>query len=458
MIVVAIENFDILLNQAFPTPSDRSQLRRFLSECRSVMLLGSTLRADLDQVYEERLFHSFSHLRLKPWSEEECMEYFRKRCARDGRELSGASESKVRALQHFTGGSPRMAVVLADLLDKGDPLSAAEMLNSVVDELTPYYQDLSDRIPPKSRMLFDALLRGGEPCSQSDLATRVGTTQNRIAQQFSWLSERDYVIGDRHPGSRALHYRAVDRIFVQFYRTRFLHHERVITPLGAMAELLEALFTARENWDWAFTMRDRGDRESATFFTRMAMRGDQPTGKAGYPKGQTKALSQYRSAKTISDAYDLARKAFLIAEVNGSKTEQLWWQGQVGWNLARLGRHDEALSAHLEAISLAREIDDKASEAWNQARVGWNLARLGRHEEALEAHLGAINLARAANDKAEEVWNQGQVGRNLSELGRHDEALSAHLEAISFAREIDDKASEAWYEGLVGWSQKKLGC
>ncbi len=55
-------------------------------------------------------------------------------------------------------------------------------------------------MPPRTKTLFDALIRLSEPCSQSDLAARVGTTQNRIAQHFAWLRERHLVVGRKRTG------------------------------------------------------------------------------------------------------------------------------------------------------------------------------------------------------------------------------------------------------------------
>ncbi len=222
-LVATIENFDLLLDNVFKAKADQSRLRKLMTEQPNLMLLATTLKGDLDQVYDARLFHAFAHKRLQPWQQDEFAAYFRRRRRLEAKAEQAADEAKIKALGTFTGGSPRMAVVLADLLDEGDPVSAAETLDRLVDELTPYYQDLVEKMPPKSRILFDALVRGGEPCSQSNLASRVGTAQNRIAQPFAWLREREVVFGERRSGARDALYRIADRVLVQYYQNAFFY-------------------------------------------------------------------------------------------------------------------------------------------------------------------------------------------------------------------------------------------
>ena len=120
-------------------------------------------------------------------------------------------KAKLKALSQFTGGSPRMAVVLTNLLLDDDLISTVKTLFGLIDDLTPYYQDLTKSIPPKSKILFDTLIRKGENLSQSELAKMVGATQSKVSKAFLWLKDNGYIIGKKRTNSPAFSYKSTSR-------------------------------------------------------------------------------------------------------------------------------------------------------------------------------------------------------------------------------------------------------
>ena len=181
LFIAGVENLDILINNVFSSDIEQSRLRQLLSETKHFMLLGSSKKCDIDTDYNKRLFFSFQKYSLEPWTEEDYTEYFNRRYElikmekpdefdkRDIRLL----RNKLKAISKFTGGSPRMAVVLTNLLFDEDAVSTAQTLNDIVEDLSPYYQDLIEKMPKKSKILFDALVRSEENISQSKLAELV---------------------------------------------------------------------------------------------------------------------------------------------------------------------------------------------------------------------------------------------------------------------------------------------
>src|SRR5579862_4414349 len=348
ILVAAIENFDVLLNAAFSTLADQSRLRKFLSEQCRVMIIATTLRGDFDLEYERRLFHSFVHKRLQPWQEQDYIAYFRRRREREGRGDVNLADAKLRAISTFTGGSPRMAVVLADILEKDDPLSAAETLNRLVDELTPYYQDVLNRCPHKSKILLDALIRGGEPCSQSELAARLGTSQNRIAQQFSWLREHEIVFGERRTGGRDILYRVADRVFVQYYRKRYVLHGSEYSSLSAMTDLLETFFTADQNRAKALSLFTSGLKSDAFVFMRVALEQSEPKidGQSGlWATGAFLEGSLLADAGRYPEAVSILKRSIREAESTASLVNSALIQREICLILEKAGQYHEALDA-----------------------------------------------------------------------------------------------------------------
>jgi Tetratricopeptide repeat len=74
--------------------------------------------------------------------------------------------------------------------------------------------------------------------------------------------------------------------------------------------------------------------------------------------------------------------------------------GNLGAGLARVGRHDDALTASEEAVALWRDLDTTNSTvhrpnlATAVGNLGVGLARVGRHDDALTTHQEAVALWR----------------------------------------------------------------
>ena len=260
-LVVVIENLDEFLNNIKHEKKTRevyeSRFRHLLEKISHLTIIGATPRIDpeaIDGNYNQRLFHAFKKCTLKRWNEEDYFNYLERRRAIKEQQLGIAfseeqtalMRAKLKAISHYTGGSPRMAVVLTDLLLEDDVLSTVETLTGLIDDLTPYYQDITKSIPKRSKILFDTLIRKGENISQSELARFVGATQSKIAKAFLWLKDNGYIIGKKRSNSPAFSYSVADRIHVLYYKIREVHHNKQITPIWLFSDFLVAFYQEKE--------------------------------------------------------------------------------------------------------------------------------------------------------------------------------------------------------------------
>jgi len=263
MLVVVLENLDTFLHNI---KSDKktakvheSRFRHLLERIKDLTIIGAVPRVDSDIIdgnYNKRLFHAFKKCTLKKWTTEDYFKYFDRRKDLSGIEMTEAEESlkraKLKALSHFTGGSPRITVVLTNLLLEDNVISTANTLFGLIDDLTPYYQDLTKSIPKQSKKLFDTLIRKGENLSQSGLAEALGTTQSKISKAFLWLQYNGYVIGTKRSDSPAFSYQVADRIHVLYYQLREIHHNQHITPIWLLSDFLVAFYQSDELRTHAF--------------------------------------------------------------------------------------------------------------------------------------------------------------------------------------------------------------
>ncbi|MFT4924388.1 MAG: hypothetical protein ACI8WB_000466 [Phenylobacterium sp.] len=271
LIVIGVENFDQLLNRAFDSAANGSKLRRMLENEPRIMLLASAVDSSFDENYDNRLFCQFEQHPIMPWSPQAHRDYLIRRAAVDDRTPDASQLARIDAYSRFTGGNARVAAILASLLlERQDPLDASADLESTLDKMTDYYRAQLDRIPDKSSKLFDALIRGGEPCSQTQLAQRVAANQSDIAKAFIWLVNFGYIIGEKVKGEKAIKYQVADRLFCQFYRMRHLRQQQN-TRLTILADLLADTILFKDKWQFADTYLKQGFEPEARTMVEMGL-------------------------------------------------------------------------------------------------------------------------------------------------------------------------------------------
>ncbi|MES9882786.1 MAG: tetratricopeptide repeat protein [Sedimenticola sp.] len=510
LLVVAVENIDQLLNQAFDELG-QSYLRKLLEHEPRLMLIASCLNDDVDQDYDQRLFQAFRHLPLTPWGQKEHVAYLKKRAELAGVPFGAEAAHKIRAYSQFTGGSPRIAMVLADLLlGKSDAKETAVNLQTLVDSLTDYYLDLLGRIPTNSRKLFDALLRLGEPCSQSGLAARVGATQSRISRAFSWLRDHRYVQEEpRIKGRKEQLYRATDRLMVQFYRMRYLQQDSRRNALASMADFLADFYSFKEQRREASTLLEQGAPEDARLFAELALRGvGVSTERLNIepPERMVKLLSlaeytdkvewrdyeddkalrkDYEDALTLLRACDRHQPAITgeaMAELLNSSfgltvptklqtarlclseqgTLKKWKELKVFLDMKReriterLKENPETMKRLVQQRSLDRDYPRTSAEAGELESVAKEAMDKEGWADALAAHREALALRKKQGDAEQQALNLGHIGWSLDEMDRHEEALAAYREALALCKEQGDAEQQAWNLGQIGWSLDEL--
>lgn len=272
LLVVGVENFDTLLEQAFADPTDNARLRSLMNNEPRLMLLATAIQGDFDEQYNQRLFRQFEHHPVPHWDETDHRHYLTRRAAREGKKPSIGQLARIDAYSRYTGGNARAAAVLAAaILDEHEPLVSAIDLDAAIEAMSDYYRALIDRIPINTRKLFDALVRGGDPASQTAIAERTGAQQNEISRAFAWLVDYGYVCESREPGQKTKQYRVLDRLFVQFYRMRSIAPGQR-SKLSLMAELLADTVAFEDKWRYANRYAADGEENEARTLAELALK------------------------------------------------------------------------------------------------------------------------------------------------------------------------------------------
>lgn len=270
LLVVGVENFAQLLGKAFDSDVSASLLRKLMEHEPRVLFLATAVDGTFDEKYQQRLFRQFEHHPMPTWDGQAHRQYLRQRAKLLQRKPTAQQLARIDAYSRYTGGNARVAAILAAaILEEQDLVNASADLNATLDKMSDYYRALLDPMPPNTETLFDALVRGGEPCSQTQLAQRVGAKQNEISRAFHWLLDGGYLHASRPKGQKETLYQVADRLFVQWYRMRYLdpgQHSR----LAVLAELLADTVAFGDKWRYAQGFAEQGEDDDALLMAELA--------------------------------------------------------------------------------------------------------------------------------------------------------------------------------------------
>lgn len=507
--IAVVENFDTLLATAFKAQEDEERLRRWLSrnDNRLMLLATATGTADLD--YQRPLFQALQSIRLEPWSQQDCIDYYnRRREFQQEKPLDLRSEAKARAISDFIGGNPRLAQLLSEVLETEDALTVAETMNALADKLADYYRRRIDDLSPLAQGLLDALIRGGEPCSATELASRVGAAQSDIARVMQDLQRGDIFRGAPAPDGRERLFRVVDRVFVHFYRLRQGEAAVRASPLLTILDFLRAFYSREEQLAQAEHYLDLGRHNEAGVFSRLALEGRSGATFEHYLYGFRWRLRSYLLAapKAIGLTAD---EALVLLDQNPEHAHNMCKAGNaqdtaVAAAIARavcaqaesrMGLAERAKSTLETALAAAE--DDPAGIVVAGAELA-NFLGLGRrkagHEilllvaaqaeaeipsslramvlcarsyvlsednattdTALAVAEEAANIAETAGDQSERAEAMRLKAMALLKLRRYEEAIAVADHAAALTAAVGDRSEQATAMLYQAWSLGALG-
>jgi tetratricopeptide (TPR) repeat protein len=112
----------------------------------------------------------------------------------------------------------------------------------------------------------------------------------------------------------------------------------------------------------------------------------------------------------------------------------------LGGTLTRLGRSEEALNCHEQALRQARTHHDPVLEIFAAGGLGWVCERRRHNDQALKHYEHALAVARAARHRHCEAIALTNLGDFYGLLGRYDTAADHLHQSLAIARELDDIA------------------
>ncbi|MCX6320371.1 MAG: tetratricopeptide repeat protein, partial [Bacteroidia bacterium] len=465
LFIAAVENLDVLLESVFKSKVDESRFRKLLSGTPNFMLFATSLKSDIDTDYNKRLFYAFQKFHVEPWNEDDYLIYFRKRFellkvqnpdVYDKKDI-GLLTNKLKAISRFTGGSPRMAVVLTNLIFNDDAVSTAQTLNDIVEDLSPYYQDLMSKMPPRSKILFDTLIREKENTSQSELATKVGTQQATISQAFKWLLDNHYISGHKVNGEKQYRYSVSDRVFVLFYYKRYIHNGLQCSYIRILADFLVSFYDINELSKNTLKYLQSSNKPEGIEFAKLVF---QKTGKLdkninwenyNEVENEIKKIANKEELRNLfskaenklsehdyKEALKLHQEALEKSIQENDFSQQLTCFEKIGRDFYELKEYEKAIDYHQKAYELRKQEGDISEQAWNLERIGTNFYKRKEYVKAIEYYQKAYELRKQEGDISEQAWNLEQIGWNYNELKEYERAIEYYQKAYELRKQEGD--------------------
>ncbi len=173
--LLLVENLNRLLDRQIKDRAHIHLLRKILIEEEWVIMVGTSptyLEAVVKE--DEPLFEFFRTSYLAELTLDQQFEMLKNLAALENNqnfnEYLKAYSSRLRALYHFTGGNPRLTMMLYDLVSYHAVQDVQAELEQLLNQITPFYQDRMKEIGELEGKLIVTMSLLPEGCTPSELA------------------------------------------------------------------------------------------------------------------------------------------------------------------------------------------------------------------------------------------------------------------------------------------------
>jgi tetratricopeptide (TPR) repeat protein len=227
-LVLLVDNIDMILEQ-INDERDEARLRDVLMNDGAMMIVGCAISFfDEARSYEKPLYNFFKTYDLAKLKFDQIQELLLRRAELDGiqgfEETLKANKSRLRVLEYFTGGNPRLVLMLYRVVTQSDISEVHRGLEKLLDEVTPYFKHKVESLPAQLRKILDQVARvsskTNEGLTPTDIARAVRLSSNQVSSQLKRLSDMGYV-RSANLRSRSSHYVLSEPLYAIWHQMRF---------------------------------------------------------------------------------------------------------------------------------------------------------------------------------------------------------------------------------------------
>jgi DNA-binding transcriptional ArsR family regulator len=225
--LLLIDNLDMIFEQINDT-RDNARLREVLMNDGTMMILGGATTFFREvRDYDQPLYNFFKIYNLEGLRFEQMTQLLRQRAEIDKREnfeeTLRANTARLRVLEYFTGGNPRLLLMLYRVATQSDISQSRRGLEKLLDEVTPYFKAKTESLPAQQRKILDFIARESSRTQEGVTPTQVAgatrMTANQASAQLKRLAELGYVQAANLRG-RSSYYALSEPLYAIWYKMR----------------------------------------------------------------------------------------------------------------------------------------------------------------------------------------------------------------------------------------------
>src|SRR5262245_9816685 len=361
-LLLLVENFDQILEQ-INDERDNARLRDVLTNDGTIMILGGATNFFKEaRAYDQPLYNFFKIYDLADLKLAQMQELLRRRAKvdriADFETKLKQNASRLRALKYFTGGNPRLVLMLYRVVSRSNVTEVRRALEKLLDEVTPYYKAKVEMLPPQQRKILDHIARVSGQTSQGvtpkEIAEAVRLPQNQTSAQLKRLAELGYVRAANLRG-RSSYYTLSEPLYAIWHQMRFGREAR---------ERMKWLVTFLKVW---YATEEIG-AESKKLVAR---------------------FRRWLKSGRKDDAFDVLEHQRLLADATSDSQMRSIILDTVVKGFCDLASTENDPEESLRYFDQAIEIEPDNHHAWFSR--GELLDKLGRYEDAIASYDRALD-------------------------------------------------------------------
>ncbi len=215
-LLLLVDNLDMVLDQ-IGDATENARLRDALMNDGTFMLIGgATSFFHEARGYDQPLYNFFRTWNLDSLDGDQINQLLLRRAAADNRtgfeQHLRQNEARIKTLHYFTGGNPRLVLMLYRIIASSDLIDVQRGLEKLLDEVTPYYKAKIESLPPQQRKILDHIARVSartrSGLTPTEIAAETRLPVNQVTSQLKRLSGLGYVARRMcGPGARGIRWR-----------------------------------------------------------------------------------------------------------------------------------------------------------------------------------------------------------------------------------------------------------
>ena len=350
-------------------------------------------------------------------------------------------EARLRAIYSFAGGNPRLAVFLSKILQTEVPEEIIDMMDDILDDLTPYFDAILNDMPDYQEEILNTLAEFEPAQSPKEIAEHLEIPQATVRNYIKHLKENGYVRIAFSKG-KSNFYCLSEYLYRVWYQMRDSSHReetRWLMELLMMLYSPERIIEEKKKLETCIDERDFVSSykvliDKTTDFIRENQQYCQ-TIESFVVSLSEKEKELFKEAKvfTSKGKYNEAIRTYKkIVKLNPKSMSAygLW-----GFCLKAINKHKDAIKKYKEVLKIEPN-SELAYMSW-----GTCLTELGLYDEAVEKYKKAADIS---PDYAyvHKLW-----GECLREQMKYDEAIEKYQDAAKYDPN-DDSIFELWGDSL----------